>query len=109
VLFSPAIRRLHSIDVVRLGRSKFSKPRGPLGSLGFFFALQASEKPLKTTVISVRFSARLVAHLDTLCEASLQKRADIVRLLIAKARLEDLPQAWRDLSADERKLLQESR
>jgi hypothetical protein len=50
-----------------------------------------------------------MAHLDALCHASLQRRANIVRLLIAKARLEDLPQSWRHLSPDERKLLQESR
>jgi hypothetical protein len=32
-----------------------------------------------------------------------------VRFLIAKARLEDLPQAWRDLSPEERELLKEIR
>jgi hypothetical protein len=50
-----------------------------------------------------------MARLDTRCEASLQKRADLVRLPIAKARLDDLPQAWRHLSAEERALMQESR
>jgi hypothetical protein len=51
----------------------------------------------------------LLSRLDTLCQASLQTRADIMRLLIAKARLDDLPQSWRGLSADERELLQEIR
>jgi predicted transcriptional regulator len=64
---------------------------------------------VKTVVISVRLSPRLVSRLDALCQASLQRRADIMRFLIAHARLDDLPQAWRDLSADERKLLEESR
>ena len=64
---------------------------------------------MKTVVLSVRCSPRLLSRLDALCQTSLQKRADIVRFLIAKARLEDLPQAWRDLSADERELLQEIR
>jgi hypothetical protein len=64
---------------------------------------------VKTVVLSVRCSPRLLSRLDALCQASLQTRADIVRLLIAKARLDDLPQAWRDLSPDERELLQEIR
>jgi hypothetical protein len=64
---------------------------------------------VKSVVLSVRCSPRLLSHLDTLCEASLQKRANLLRLLIAKARLDDLPQAWRDFSADERELLQEIR
>jgi hypothetical protein len=33
----------------------------------------------------------------------------MLRFLIAKASLEDLPQSWRDLSVDERELLQEIR
>jgi hypothetical protein len=64
---------------------------------------------VKTVVLSVRLSPRLLSHLDALCEASLQRRADIVRLLIAKASLDDLPQSWRHLSADDRVILQESR
>lgn len=64
---------------------------------------------MKSVVLSVRCSPRLLSHLDTLCQASLQKRANLLRLLIAKARLDDLPQAWRDLSPDERELLQEIR
>jgi hypothetical protein len=64
---------------------------------------------VKTVVLSVRFSPRLLSHLDALCEASLQRRADIVRILIAKARLDDLPQAWGQLSQADRELLQESR
>ena len=62
-----------------------------------------------TEVLSVRLSPQLMARLDTLCQASLQRRADLVRLLIAKASLDDLPQSWRHLSADERVILQESR
>ena len=81
----------------------------PKGSLGFFFALLTQEGPVKTKLLSVRLSPRLLAHLDALCEGSLQRRADIVRFLIARTRLDDLPQVWRDLSADERKLLEESR
>jgi len=64
---------------------------------------------VKTVVLSVRCSPRLLSHLDTLCQASLQKRADILRLLIAKASLDDLPQSWRHLSTEERELLQEIR
>jgi predicted transcriptional regulator len=64
---------------------------------------------VKTVVLSVRCSPRLLSRLDTLCQASLQTRADIMRWLIAKARLDDLPQSWRGLSADERELLQEIR
>jgi hypothetical protein len=33
----------------------------------------------------------------------------MLRLLIAKASLDDLPQSWRNLSIDERELLQEIR
>jgi hypothetical protein len=51
----------------------------------------------------------LLSRLDRLCQASLQTRADIVRVLIAKAQLNDLPQAWRDLSPEERELLEEIR
>jgi hypothetical protein len=64
---------------------------------------------VKTEVLSVRLSTRLLSHLDALCEASVQKRANILRFLIARARLDDLPQAWRHLSAEERALMQESR
>jgi hypothetical protein len=64
---------------------------------------------VKTVMFSVRCSPRLLSHLDALCEASLQRRADIVRILIAKARLDDLPQAWSQLSQAERELLQGSR
>lgn len=64
---------------------------------------------MKTVVVSARFSPRLLSHLDALCHASLQKRADIIRLLIARSRLDDLPESWRDLTTEERELLQESR
>ena len=64
---------------------------------------------MKTVVVSVRWLPRLVLRLDALCQASVQKRANIVRFLIARARLDDLLQSWRDLSTDERKLLQERR
>jgi len=64
---------------------------------------------VKTVVVSARCSPRLLSHLDALCHASLQKRADIIRLLIARARLDDLPQSWRDLGMAERELGQEIR
>jgi hypothetical protein len=64
---------------------------------------------MKTRMISVRCSPRLASHLDELCRLSLRKRSDIMRLLIARARLDDLPQAWGQLSQAERELLQESR
>lgn len=64
---------------------------------------------MKTVVVSARFSPRLLSHLDALCHASLQKRAAIIRLLIARSRLYDLPESWCDLTTEERELLQESR
>jgi hypothetical protein len=60
---------------------------------------------VSTVVISARFSPRLESHLDELCQGSLLKRSDIIRLLVARARLDDLLKAWRDLSTDERELL----
>jgi hypothetical protein len=64
---------------------------------------------VKSTVVAVRLSPSLVSKLDRLCLVSVQRRADMLRFLIAKASLEDLPQSWRDLSVDERELLQEIR
>jgi hypothetical protein len=64
---------------------------------------------MKSVVVSVRCSPRLLSHLDALCAASFQRRTDILRLLIAKARLDDLLKAWADLSPDERELLKEGR
>jgi hypothetical protein len=70
---------------------------------------KAQEVTVKSTVVAVRLSPPLVEKLDRLCLASVQRRADMLRLLIAKASLDDLPKAWRDLSPDERELLRESR
>lgn len=64
---------------------------------------------MKTVVLSVRCSPRLLSHLDALCHASLRTRADVMRFLIARARLDELPQVWCDLSIDERDLLEERR
>jgi hypothetical protein len=58
-------------------------------------------------MISVRCSPRLASYLDELCRVSLRKRSDIIRLLIARARLDDLPKAWGELSTYERELLKE--
>ena len=63
---------------------------------------------MKTVVVSVRLAPRLVSRLDALCQVSVQKRANIVRFLIARARLDDLPQSWRDLSANGHVLYTES-
>jgi hypothetical protein len=76
---------------------------------GLFFVLRAQEKPLKTVVISARCSLRLVSQIDEIGQVCRLTRSDILRLLIARARLDDLPQAWHDLSPDERRLLRESR
>jgi hypothetical protein len=107
-LFTEATRRIQLSVVAQLGHLESPKPRQPFGYLGFFL-LRREEWRVKTVVLSVRCSPGLLSRLDTLCQASLQKRADIVRWLIAKARLDDLPQAWRDLSPEERELLQEIR
>jgi hypothetical protein len=64
---------------------------------------------VKSTVVAVRLSPSLVSKLDRLCLASVQRRADILRFLIAKASLDDLPQAWRAISPEERELLKEIR
>ena len=109
MLFSSAARRVQLIVVADLGHLEPPKPRKPFGFLGFFYA-RAEEGRVKTEVLSVRLSPRPHAHGWTRCaQTSLQRRADVVRLLIASAGLDDLPQAWRELSADERRLLQESR
>jgi metal-responsive CopG/Arc/MetJ family transcriptional regulator len=62
---------------------------------------------MKTRMISVRCPPRLASHLDELCQVSLRKRSEVIRLLIARARLDDLPQAWGQLSQAERELLTE--
>jgi hypothetical protein len=62
---------------------------------------------VKTVVISARFSPRLLSHLDELCQVCLLKRSDVIRFLSARARLDDLPQAWGQLSQAERELLTE--
>jgi hypothetical protein len=72
-----------------------------------FFALPTQEEHVKTVVISARFSPPLLSHLDELCQVCLLKRSDVIRFLIARARLDDLPQAWGQLSQAERELLTE--
>jgi hypothetical protein len=62
---------------------------------------------MKTRMISVRCSPRLGSHLDELCQVSLGKRSDVIRLFIARTRLDDLPQAWEQLSQAERELLKQ--
>ena len=56
---------------------------------------------MSTVVISARFSPCLESHLDELCQGSQLRRSDIIRLLVARSRLDDLPKAWRDLSPEE--------
>jgi hypothetical protein len=58
-----------------------------------------------TTVVSVRLSPVLLAKLDGLCQASAQRRGHLLRWLIANACLDSLPQAWRNLDAQERQRL----
>jgi hypothetical protein len=64
---------------------------------------------VRSVVVSARFSTRLNSHLGELQQGSLLGRSDIIRLLVARARLDDLPKAWRDLSPEERELLRGSR
>jgi hypothetical protein len=57
---------------------------------------------MHTTVVSIRLAPVLLAKLDGLCQASAQRRAHMLRWLIASACLDSLPQAWRGLDvADE--------
>lgn len=62
---------------------------------------------MKTVVISARCSPRLVSQLDEICRVCMLTRSDILRLLIARACLDDLPQAWGQLSQAKSELLQE--
>jgi hypothetical protein len=62
---------------------------------------------VKDVVVSVRLPAALVHKLDALCQVAVQRCSQVLRLLIVNAREEDLPRAWRELSPDERLLLQE--
>ena len=101
--------RLRNAERATFGALELLEARMGDIPFGLFFALRAQEELVKSVVISVRLSPRLVSRLDALCQASLQRRADIVRFLIARARLDDLPQAWRDLSPEESELLQEIR
>jgi hypothetical protein len=64
---------------------------------------------VKTVVISARFSLRTVSQMDEIGRVCRLTRSDVLRLLIARARLDDLAQAWGQLSEAERKLLKESR
>jgi metal-responsive CopG/Arc/MetJ family transcriptional regulator len=63
---------------------------------------------VKDVVVSARLPAALVHKLDALCQVAVQRRSQVLRLLIVNAREEDLPRAWRELSPDERRLLAES-
>jgi predicted transcriptional regulator len=58
-----------------------------------------------STVVSVRLSPALLSKLDGLCQASAQRRAHMLRWLIANAGMDSLPQSWRDLDAQERQRL----
>jgi hypothetical protein len=60
---------------------------------------------MHTTVVSVRLSPALLAKLDALCQGGAQRRALMLRWLIASACLDTLPQAWRGLDAQERQRL----
>jgi predicted transcriptional regulator len=60
---------------------------------------------VKTSVISVRLSPPLVSRLDQLCQAAVQTRSQVLRLLILRASTRDLPRAWRDMTEEERQLL----
>jgi predicted transcriptional regulator len=60
---------------------------------------------MHTTVVSVRLDPALLSKLDELCQASAQRRAHMLRWLIASAGLDSLPQAWRDLDAQARQRL----
>jgi hypothetical protein len=60
---------------------------------------------VKSSVVSVRLSPPLVSRLDQLCQAAVQTRSQVLRLLILKASPQDLPRAWRDMTEDERRLL----
>jgi predicted transcriptional regulator len=60
---------------------------------------------MHTTVVSVRLAPALLSKLDGLCQASAQQRAHMLRWLIASACMDSLPQAWRDLDAQERQCL----
>jgi hypothetical protein len=62
---------------------------------------------MKTVVISARFSPRTVSQLDEIGRVYLLTRSDVIRLLIARARLDDLPQAWAQLNQAECELLKE--
>jgi predicted transcriptional regulator len=62
-----------------------------------------------TTVVSVRLAPALLSKLDELCQASAQRRAHMLRWLIASACMDSLPKAWRDLDAQERQRLADIR
>ena len=62
---------------------------------------------MKDVVVSVRLPGPLVHKLDTLCQIAVQRRSQVLRLLIVKACEQDLPHVWRELSPDERRLLRE--
>jgi hypothetical protein len=64
---------------------------------------------MKTVVISARCSLRLVSQIDEIGRVCRLTRSDIIRLLVARARLDDLLKPWRDLSPEERELLRGSR
>jgi predicted DNA-binding protein len=50
----------------------------------------------KDVVMWCRFTTELAEKLDQLCAETNQPRAVLIRALVAKARLEDLPPAWTD-------------
>jgi predicted DNA-binding protein len=57
----------------------------------------------KDQVVWCRFTTELAEKLDRFCQATGQPRAVIIRAVVAKATLNDLPRSWTDL--EEAKIL----
>jgi hypothetical protein len=62
-------------------------------------------RPMKPCNVFLRLTPDLDQKLESLVQQTAQPRNVILRYLLAKASLEDLPSGWRNLSAEERELL----
>jgi hypothetical protein len=54
--------------------------------------------------VSCRISRRLEAKLNTFTDATGRSRSDVLRWLLLRARLQDLPKGWLETVAEERRL-----
>jgi hypothetical protein len=61
----------------------------------------------KTKAVGVRLTPMLEAKLRELCALAQREPSTVLRALLAGATVESLPRAWREASAEERRVLAE--